>query len=494
VVDDAHAHVLVSGPNENEVLVFDYDGTLVKTIPNIPGAAAMVAQGSSLYVVAGKAGAIERIDLGSLTDSGALATGLSTPRWLAFAGGRLWTGVNGNGQWTQLASVALDGTVSVFTPLYYNPDFATTPGDPNALYLTQNGLSPGSLYRLDVSGASPVVRASNTNTGGSNIQQLVVSPDGTRVIPASGAPYNFQEFAASTLTPNGIVYPAQPYPSAVAVSPGSGGLLATGLNNGYSAPDISVFRLGNPQSIFSATTKNSSGTANVVPHGLALTADGSRLFAVTVDDVYSTAFHLWVFNLVAKATTTTSVSVAPSPSGFGQAVTATATVAPTDGGGTVAFTANGAPIPGCSAQQLSGSTATCTTTGLPLGQVTVTASYGGDTQYLNSSGSTTTTVNRGTTTMSASPAQLARSKSGTYTTTLRATLTAYGAPVAGRTVVFASAGTQLCSAATGTAGAASCTITVTNNASRSLVKNGYSASFGGDTQYLASSASAPVAG
>jgi len=496
-VDDTNGHVFVSGPNENEVLVFDFDGNLVRTIPNIAGAAAMVVQASSLYVVAGEAGSIERIDLGTLADAGTVATGLSTPQSLAFAGGKLWTGVNGNGQWSQLASITLAGAVTVFpSPMYYAPDFATTPADPNTLYLAQDGLSPGSLYRLDVAGGAPVVNASNINTNGSNIQQLAVSPDGTRVIPASGAPYNFQEFAASTLTADGIVYPAQPYPSAVAVSPGAGGRLATGLNHGYSMPDISVFKLGSPQAIFTATTNNSNGTANVVPHGLALSSDGLRLFAVTADDL-SSALRLWVFNLNA-APTATSVRVTPSPSGYGQGITATATVAPTDGGGTVSFSANNTPIPGCSAQQLTktpnGLTATCMTSALPVGQDVVTASYGGDTQYLPSQGSATTTVNRGTTTMTASPAQLVKGKSGTLTATFRATLAAYGGPLSSRTIVFSSAGTELCAGATSASGFASCTITVSNNASRSLTKNGYTAAFGGDNQYLPSSADATVSG
>jgi Big-like domain-containing protein len=448
--------------------------------------------------VAGAAGSIHRIDLGTLADNGALASGLAFPRALAYAGGLLWTAVNGNGQWSQLAAVRPDGTVTVFAGTnYYNPDFATTPANPNALYLAQDGLSPGYVYRFDVTGGSPVLTASNTATGVSNIVQLTVSPDGTRVVPAAGSPYNFEEFDASTLEPDGVVYPAQPYPSAVAVSPGAGGLLATGLDHGYSTPDVAVFRLGVTKPVFTASTNLADGTANVVPHGLALSADGSRLFAVTADNVYANSFHLRVLGLSATSTTMT-IAASPSPSGFGQPVTLTATVVPSDGGGTVAFTADNAPIPGCSAQPLvkgeTGATAACTTTSLPLGQVTVTASSTGDAQYLASSGSATTTVNRGATATAATPAQLVKGKNGTYATTLHATLTAYGAALAGRTVAFASAGTQLCTARTDTSGNATCGIAVSNGLARSLVKSGYTAGFAGDAQYLPSSASAGVSG
>ena len=500
-VDDANGHVFVSGRPANEVLVFDFDGNLVKTIPNLYGAGDMVVHGTSLYVVERNTGTIEAIDLNTLTDSGPVATGLNLPVWLAFAGGKLWTGVNGQYGWAQLASVGLDGTVTVFSNTnYYAPDFGTSASDPNTLYVTEDGLSPGAIFRLDVSSGSPVVSAANTFTDQSNIEQVAVSPDGTRVIPASGAPYYFEELSPSTLKPDGIVYPGQPYPSAVAVSPGSGGLLATGLDSGYSSPSISVFRLGVPQALFTATTTNSSGTANVLPHGLALSADASRLFAVTADDVYSSEFHLWIFGLSLPGTgTSTSLSVAPSPSGFGQSVTATATVTPTDGGGAVAFYANNTPITGCSARPVTqtpnGAVATCTTSSLSMGQDIVKAVYSGDAQYFSSSAQTTTTVGLGTTTMAASQAQISKARNGIYTTTVSAALTAYGAPVSGRTVVFSSAGAELCSSVTDSTGTASCGVVVkTNVAYRSLQKNGYTASFNGDSQYLPSSAHASVTG
>jgi hypothetical protein len=490
-VDDANGHVFVSGAAANEVLVFDFSGNLVRTIPNVYGAGAMVVHGTTLYVVERNVGAVEAIDLATLADTGPVATGLAQPGWLAFAGGKLWTSLGS--QWTQLASVGLDGTVTAFpSPTYYDPDFATTPADPNALFVAEDGLSPGSIYRLDVSSGSPNVVTANTFTDQSNIEQLAVSPDGSRVIPAAGAPYSFEELSGSTLTADGVVYPAQPYPSAVAVA---GGLVATGLDHGYSSPDISVYKLGIPQVTFTASTNRLDGTANVVPHGLALSGDGSRLFAVTADDVYASEFHLWFFRLSPTATST-SVAVSPSPSGFGQPVTATATVTPFGGSGSVAFFVNETPIAGCSARPLgTNGVATCTTASLPLGQDTVKAVYGGDAQYSGSSGSSSTTVGKGATAMTAAPAQLTKSKGGAYTTTLNATLSAYGAPVAGRTVVFATGGTQLCSATTGSSGSVSCGVVVkTNTVYRSLQKNGYTASFSGDSQYLGSSATATVSG
>ena len=494
-VDDGNGHVFVSGSTANEVLVFDFNGNLVRAIPNVYGAGAMVVNGSSLYVVEKNLGAIESIDLATLTDEGPVATGLSLPSGLAFAGGKLWTGVNGQYGWAQLASVGLGGTVTVFPTNYYDPDFGTSAADPNTLYVAEDGLSPGAIHRLDVSGGSPVAVAANTFTDQENIEQVAVSPDGTRVIPAAGYPYSFEELSSSTLKADGVVYPAQPYPSAVAVSPGFGGLVATGLQNGYSTPSISVFRLGLPQAVFTASTANSSGTANVPPHGLALSADGSRLFAVTADQVGSPSeYHLSIFPLsVSGTSTTTSVAITPSPSGFGQAVTATATVSSADGGGTVAFSLNGNPVAGCSAQTLgAGGIASCSLPSLALGPNVVRAVYSGDVQSFASSGQATTTVGKGTTTLAAAAAQLVKGKTGSSTTTFKATLSAYGAPVTGRTVAFSSAGTALCSATTDSTGTASCTLVLSNAAAKSLQRNGYAAIFAGDAQYLASSGNAAV--
>jgi hypothetical protein len=290
VVDDARSHVLLSAPTANAVEVLDYSGNLVTTIPNVYGAWGMVVSGRYLYVTESTAGAVVRIDL-TMPGLGAtaIATGLFQPRWLALSGGKLWTTVAASGfsGYGMLTSIDLkSGMVRAFSQMYYSPDIAASPGAPDTLFLAEDGQSPGTVYRLDVT-PKPRIRVS-VRTDGSNIQNLVVSPDGTRVIPASGYPYAFEELNATTLQPDGIIYPGQPYPAAVAVSPGRGGLLATGLTGGYSSPDVAVDPLGVPAPIFTASTNNPDGTANVRPHGLALTADGSMLFAVTSNDVYDT--------------------------------------------------------------------------------------------------------------------------------------------------------------------------------------------------------------
>ena len=96
----------------------------------------------------------------------------------------------------------------------------------------------------------------------------------------------------------------------------------------------------------------------------------------------------------------TSLALTPSPNpvAAAQAVGLTAAVAPTDGGGTVAFYADGSsqPISGCEAQTLSqagaGYQATCSTTGLAAGSHTLSAAYSGDPSYAASSGSASLSI------------------------------------------------------------------------------------------------------
>jgi hypothetical protein len=76
-----------------------------------------------------------------------------------------------------------------------------------------------------------------------------------------------------------------------------------------------------------------------------------------------------------------SLSSSANPSVYGQPVTFTATIVPSDGSGTVAFTADGNPIPGCTGQPLTllggtDYTATCTTSSLAVNPAEgISASY-----------------------------------------------------------------------------------------------------------------------
>jgi large repetitive protein len=97
--------------------------------------------------------------------------------------------------------------------------------------------------------------------------------------------------------------------------------------------------------------------------------------------------------VVDQISTTTIVTASPNPSTFGQTVTFTAIETPSDGGGSVAFYADGSitPISGCGARPLALSAGTyqasCPTSTLGAGPHSISATYTGDTDYAGSSGS-----------------------------------------------------------------------------------------------------------
>ena len=299
VVDNVREHVLVSGPSANVVDVLGFSGEPIATIPGVYDARGMVIKGDTLFVAESAAGTIAEINLKTLTlDKGPLATGLHNPRWLAIAGGELWVTTGSGYGWGGLASVNLKShEVRQFEEdAYYEPDLATPTADHDELLLASDGVSPGSIYRLNVSSGAPVVAASATGLNQENIDDLAVSPNGKRVIPAAGWPYDFEELGASALKPDGVIYPGETYPSAVAVSGRRANLVATGLASAF-GPDIRVDPIGSATPIFEATTYGLQETHSVEPHGLALSASGKELFAAYFNDVYGDETLLSAFEV-----------------------------------------------------------------------------------------------------------------------------------------------------------------------------------------------------
>ena len=99
------------------------------------------------------------------------------------------------------------------------------------------------------------------------------------------------------------------------------------------------------------------------------------------------------FTFTSSTSPVMTVASSANPSTYGQSVTFTATVSPDDGGGTVAFYGDGSttPISGCGAETLNlvggNWQAACSTSLLPVGSDTVSATYSGDTSYPSVSGS-----------------------------------------------------------------------------------------------------------
>src|SRR5262249_4715745 len=108
-----------------------------------------------------------------------------------------------------------------------------------------------------------------------------------------------------------------------------------------------------------------------------------------------------ITQVINQSSSTTTVASSVTPSAFGQSVTFTATVAASGGGsgtptGSVTFTdtTTGTNL---GSANLSSGKATLAVSTLAAGNHTITASYGGDTNFATSSGTTTQVVNQAVT-------------------------------------------------------------------------------------------------
>lgn len=194
------------------------------------------------------------------------------------------------------------------------------------------------------------------------------------------------------------------------------------------------------------------------------------------------AFQTFV-QLPPASVTTLASSVNPSVSG--QSVTYTAGVAavapgPGTPSGSVAFTDGASPIAGCGAVVLSGGQAQCTVTYQGPGTHAIAASYGGSTAFAASDATLSQTVDKAATNLVA-----AKASRGALKITFSATLTRVvdGGALAGKPITFKIAGATVCSATTNATGKASCSV-----GGLVIGSGSYTATFAGDGNYLATSA------
>jgi virginiamycin B lyase len=159
--------------------------------------------------------------------------------------------------------------------------------------------------------------------------------------------------------------------------------------------------------------------------------------------------------------TTVTVQKTPSVSEYGQSVTLTATVSPTDGGGTVSFTAQSQSV-GClniALKLVNGQyQASCTTSQLPYGRYDIVADYSGDSSYAPSRGTLDQLVVQAPTTLTVKPMSIAGAiLAGGPNASARLVSEANGQGVAGELVRFyLPDGTLICQANTNSSGTAAC--------------------------------------
>jgi large repetitive protein len=230
-----------------------------------------------------------------------------------------------------------------------------------------------------------------------------------------------------------------------------------------------------------------TSTLAVGSHDIAATYSGDSTYDADSSDLHGTSLTF----AVAKADTSTSTDSTPNPSVYSAPATLGTTVAVHAPGhgtptGTVAYTANGDPLAGCTAQPLSGgTTASCTASALPVGTTTFSAAYSGDASFNGStSAPDTQTVTKAdsTTTVTGAPNPSTHAQDVIYTATLSAVSPATATPGSG-TVDFKANDTPIsgCQDVAVTTGQAQCTTGLSPTGSPQIT-----AEYSGDGNFLAS--------
>jgi hypothetical protein len=340
-VDPAGQHVFVSGgPGTSSIVVLNYAGTIVKTIPNQGGASQMALNPAThtLYVALHDATAISEINTQNLTEFHRFSTApYPNPSSLVIAAGKLWFSCfQGDGEsCPNIISANLNGTGMAPAPSPISGwTFATAlaAGGSGNKYLAvaDSYGEPPYVAVYDVSGATPiqVSKVWNPNGDTAQVRDMTFDPKGANLLLAAGAPAYVEALATNTLLSSGS-YPTGPYPISVAVT-SNGKFVAGGINTN-SGPDVFVYPVDNttPVRTFQVGDDSLSGIA----HSLAFSPDASKLFAIAKDSATGhLAFHVLDQPTIPLKATTTSMSGSARTVRYGSHLSLTVHVSGATGG------------------------------------------------------------------------------------------------------------------------------------------------------------------
>ena len=324
LIDPAQQHIFFTGGSGSaSILVTDYSGNAVATIPNEPGATglALSGDGSTVYAALANGDAVSAISTSTLTETARYATGAGTqPTYVAYTSGKIWFGYGGAAQGgigsidpsTSPATVTLKAAAGSW---YSAPILAASPN--GELAAGEPAQSPDQLATYDVSSGTATVLAPELfDQSASNLQSMQITPDGKDLVTASGYPYYQQVYKVSDLSADGV-YPTTNYPNSVSIS--GDGSVAAGTDAGSN--EVFVFAPGG------STTLNTYnfGSSWLASDGVALTPDGSELFAITSSDPYGDNPTLNIISGPEQAQSTLSLT-GPATAVHGQTITLSGTL------------------------------------------------------------------------------------------------------------------------------------------------------------------------
>jgi DNA-binding beta-propeller fold protein YncE len=290
VVDVAHKRVYhSSGASGNQVVAVSFDGRSRTVVENQYGATGMVlsADGRTLYVALAAGDAITAIDTETLTERARHATTAhACPTHLARSGSDVWFGY-GCDAWTG----AIGRLRTAVEPVLMTYDHQTDdPGGDRrnferspllavggtTLAASQPHISPVNV-RLYAVGDNGLAQVGRGDRGGSNLNDLAVSPDGKVLYTASGSQDHIDGFTADKELGGAGAWFTGQAPNSTAVSP-DGRRLASGVPT--AGPDKAAVFLHSPDGTLKTKRFALPRGERLVERGLAWAADGTVLAVV----------------------------------------------------------------------------------------------------------------------------------------------------------------------------------------------------------------------
>ncbi|MEU4835933.1 WD40 repeat domain-containing protein [Streptosporangium sp. NPDC023615] len=294
----------------DRIVVADTTGEVEGTVTGLSGAygLAMTPDGTRLYAALTGSGEVAEIDTATLEITRRVdLAAYGCPSSLALTGERLWVGYGGCGGST--GALGLDLSVTTPEPVPFEVPLKSGPylaAAGNTLVVGEGGGSPADLFVYDVSGAAPVFRGEIDGHAHAHdrLNDVAVTPDGSRVISAFVLPDAFEMWDADTLArvhdyekgPE-----AEGYPATVAVSPD--GAYVAGGRNQFSAGRMTLYDTASGAEIHAAN----SPEGEIVDGSAAFS--GRDVFSLLKTD--SDRLHLWRLQDVNLPASTLALAVKP---------------------------------------------------------------------------------------------------------------------------------------------------------------------------------------
>jgi len=322
LVDQAHGHVFITGgTGSSSIVVTNLDGAIQTSIPNAHGAAQLLLSqdGTKVYVGLSAADGVGVIDTTTLAMT-KISTGATTcPYDVAETSGRIWYsyGCSSTGSIGYISTSdnsVHPGIKTAYTPIQLEST-ATLPGK---IVIGQDYWPAGIQVATVTEGDGGVVTLPSISREADTVNDLAITPDGSRIITTEMAPYQHPVYLTSDLSADGA-YDTDAYPNAVAVRPD--GMVAAGIAGSYD-PDIWVYKAGSRTLFRSYELAPTNATEPFLASG-GLAFGQTRLYAILQTDHYSDAtYKLRVITPRGKST----VTIKASTSTYSFGATAKATV------------------------------------------------------------------------------------------------------------------------------------------------------------------------